>query len=281
MFSFLWLNLLEEESQLRTPLCGILVTSRYIMVYVFTEVLFFSFAFRTFLVVFAERGLVAKGKTNLQLFHQLYWVLFCAFFVVLTFIMPISHIIRGTFPKTTNKGQICLLAQNNQDIKINQKGVFIEFAYAFLVTIQLFRSNRKTKQFMRGLCPNKNNHCIRVYRRNIINISETMIFHLSWYMILFVDNISVLILQKFEVEPQTVFWMYNALLFIPSFVQHLFFGNHFLSSYNELKYSRQGYKRVGFLITKQLVLEPRGSTNKRLPPHCLLVHHPARANLTI
>ena len=32
VFSFLWLSLLEDDSQLRIPLCGILVTSRYVMV---------------------------------------------------------------------------------------------------------------------------------------------------------------------------------------------------------------------------------------------------------
>ena len=103
VFSFLWLSLLEEESQFRTPLCGILVASRYIIFYVFTEVLFLSHVFRSFLVVFSERGLVSKGKTNLKLFHQLFWVLFCAFLVVFTFIMPISHVIRGKFPETTKK----------------------------------------------------------------------------------------------------------------------------------------------------------------------------------
>ena len=250
----LWLSLLEEESQLRTPLCGILVTSRYIIFYVFGEILFLSHVFRSFLIVFSERGLVAKGKTNLKLFHQLFWVIFCAFLVVFTFIMPISHIIRGKFPETTRKGQICLLAHTNQDIEINQKGVLIEIAYGVLVIIQLFRSNRKSKQFVRGLCPNKNNHCIRIYRRNILNMHETMMFHLSCYMISFVDNISVLIFNKFEVDPQTVFWTCNALLLIPSFIQHLFFGNRFLSSYYELKYSRQGYKKVDFFITNQVIL---------------------------
>ena len=31
LFSFLWLSLLEDDSQLRNPLCGTLVTTRYIM----------------------------------------------------------------------------------------------------------------------------------------------------------------------------------------------------------------------------------------------------------
>ena len=275
MFSFLWLSLLEEESQFRTPLCGILVASRYIIFYVFTEVLFLSHVFRSFLVVFSERGLVAKGKTNLKLFHQLFWVLFCAFLVVFTFIMPISHVIRGKFPETTKKGQICLLAQTNQDIEINQKGLLIEIAYNVLVTIQLFRSDRKSKQFVRGLCPNKNNHCIRIYRRNILNMHETMMFHLSCYMINFVDNISVLFLKKFEVDPQTAFWTYNALLFIPTFIQYIFFGNRFLSSYNELKYSRQGYRKVDFFITKQLILEPERSTTKMVATSSVFVCLPS------
>ena len=73
---FCWLASLEDESTLRPTLCGLLITSRYVITYVLSVYLFWSFVFRMLLVLYADRGLVAKGGTNLKLFHHLFWLIF-------------------------------------------------------------------------------------------------------------------------------------------------------------------------------------------------------------
>ena len=73
---FCWLTSLEDESTLRPTLCGLLITSRYIITYVLSVYLFFSFVFRMLLVLYADRGLVGVGGTNLKLFHHLFWLIF-------------------------------------------------------------------------------------------------------------------------------------------------------------------------------------------------------------
>ena len=54
----IWLNILEPDSKLRVVFCGLLIHARYTTGYVFSINLLFSFIFRTFLVLYSDRGLV-------------------------------------------------------------------------------------------------------------------------------------------------------------------------------------------------------------------------------
>ena len=53
-----WLNILEPESNLRTIFCGLLIHVRHTIASVYLINLLFSFIFRTFLVIYSDRGLV-------------------------------------------------------------------------------------------------------------------------------------------------------------------------------------------------------------------------------
>ena len=53
-----WLNILEPESDLRTIFCGLLIHVRHTIASVYLINLLFSFIFRTFLVLYSDRGLV-------------------------------------------------------------------------------------------------------------------------------------------------------------------------------------------------------------------------------
>ena len=54
----IWLNILEPESNLRTIFCGLLIHLRHTIASVYLINLLFSFIFRTFLVIYSDRGLV-------------------------------------------------------------------------------------------------------------------------------------------------------------------------------------------------------------------------------
>ena len=54
----IWLNILEPESNLRTIFCGLLIHVRHTIASVYLINLHFSFIFRTFLVIYSDRGLV-------------------------------------------------------------------------------------------------------------------------------------------------------------------------------------------------------------------------------
>ena len=173
------------------------------LIYVITSILFFSFGFRHIMVLYSDHGLVTKGKSNLKLFHQLYWVIVFAYILLFSFFMPISHIIRGNFPKSTEKGKICLLVKTNN--RANYKGLLIELVFHCMTTFKCIIFYQKTKRFMKGLCPNETNNCIRKYRRNLINMNETLSYHMSWYMIIFIEHMSVLFFSKLDLNPRIVF----------------------------------------------------------------------------
>ena len=90
---FFWLASLEDESTLRTALCGLLITSRYVINYVLNVYLFWSFVFRMLLVLYADRGLVTEGGTNLRLFHHLFWLIFT------TFVVQVNDLNEGSVPQ--------------------------------------------------------------------------------------------------------------------------------------------------------------------------------------
>ena len=117
--------------------------SHLCLIYVITIILSFGFAFRHILVLYSDRGLVRKGKSNLNLFHQLYWVIVCVYILLFSFFLPISHIIKRSFPKSTEKGKICLLVKT--DNRTNYKGLLIELAFHCVTIFQLYYYNRRTK----------------------------------------------------------------------------------------------------------------------------------------
>ena len=66
-----WLNILEPESKLRVIFCGVLIHVRYTTAYVYSINLLFSFIFRTFLVLYSDRGLVMNIVILLKIGNML------------------------------------------------------------------------------------------------------------------------------------------------------------------------------------------------------------------
>ena len=113
---------------------------------------------------------------------------------------------------------------------------------------------------MRGLCPNETNNCIRKYRRNLINMNETLSYHMSWYMIIFLEHMSVLCFSKLDLDPKIVFFTHNIIVFILYFTQHLFLINHFQLSYTELLSKKKAVLKHSFFGSNQQILKPRRPT---------------------
>jgi hypothetical protein len=107
------LHFKQHPAPPRSPRCQILLILRLSITLCYAYTFLFNILFRMILILFADRGLVAEGRPNLQLFHQvatvctahllfhqLYWVIFCAFFTQSIINFPILPIIRGTFSGT-------------------------------------------------------------------------------------------------------------------------------------------------------------------------------------
>ena len=275
VFSFLWLSLLEEDAELRAPLCGILVTSRYLIVYVYTQTLFYSFIFRTFLVLYIDRGLVLQGKPNLKLFNQLYWVAFLSYFAMTTFIMPGSHIIRGQFPEATKKGQICLLAETStaDSPPTNQKGLLIEAAFTTLSVIIILDSNRRVCRLLTAICPNRTYSCIGRYRRNLMSMKETFRHCLYWYLVVFIEQVFIFVSSKLKMDPHLLFLLYNSLNFLHGFAHFLYHSYCIQLSYLEISQQKPKTEAVLFFVSGRSVLEPRRPTQHLSSINPVFINH--------
>ena len=100
-------SLLEESSFLRPALCSVLVTLRYIISNVFHNTFFFSFVFRCLLVLYADRGLVSRGRLHLVLFHRLFWITVVTWCALLFGLMPVAPLLKdwASFPRCRSAGQ--------------------------------------------------------------------------------------------------------------------------------------------------------------------------------
>ena len=82
------------EETLRQVFCGIYVLGRHIKVYFFATLFLNSLVWRYFLIRSPE-GFIRKGKHNLELFNQLFWLLSMCYILCYLGMKPVSQILRG------------------------------------------------------------------------------------------------------------------------------------------------------------------------------------------
>ena len=95
----------QEQQDLKVMICSIHVQTRYILAIVLTNMFYFSFLWRTFLILHAK-GFIRNGKLNLTLFGQLFWIISVAFMTIAYSVYPGSMFITESFP---HQSIICLL----------------------------------------------------------------------------------------------------------------------------------------------------------------------------
>ena len=103
------LLLLPPSSTNRVAICGVFVQAKYFTGHLFLVFMNFSHGFRTFLILYADRGLVRNGQPYLRMFQQLFWIISASFFVIMYTIFPLSYQIRGSFPNISKTVKICML----------------------------------------------------------------------------------------------------------------------------------------------------------------------------
>ena len=146
LLSNAWIILLEDDSPYRESLCALLVMARLSMSYFYSWCMFSSLWFRSFLILYADRGLVKNGQPNLALFSQLYWLV-CGSFVAFFFgVWPLGHVIKGRYLLAdSNRGRACMLGiMPDNSFEEFTKMKFIGIAFNLLV---LFRISKNIPQW--------------------------------------------------------------------------------------------------------------------------------------
>ena len=111
----------------------------------------FSFLFRTVLIRYSERGLVSRGKPNLRLFEQLYWLLFSAFVSLAIILFSVVKYLKGNYP-LTRFGSTCLeqpLENDDTSLKNNA----ITMAPVIIGAIFKRYWSSKVSRYLAGICP--------------------------------------------------------------------------------------------------------------------------------
>ena len=222
------LLLQEDDSPHRKTLCTVLIMSRLSIILFYWVILLFSFHFRLFLVLYADRGLVKNGKPNLDLFCKLYWVVIV---VLLIFGFAMFHggnLLKGNFIlQDSNRLRACLLGNMPEHSnKIHLKKKAIVYAFIVIAFFRLLQFKIQVKHFILGLCPNGRMSCIGNFKRNAINLNQTFWWSLWWCFASTLCCISVDYGHGY-LSSKSQFWIWNmsgfilyegTLLFLPFFL---------------------------------------------------------------
>ena len=227
--------------------------ARLFMSYFYSWGLFCSLYFRSFLVLYADRGLVKNGEPNLTLFSQLYWTIFGSFAAMFFGIWPLGHVLKGKYIlQDSNRGRACMLGNmTDNSFEEHSKLKFIGVAFNVLVVIRIIFLKVKVKTFVHGFCPKGKMSCLGNFRRNVITFNFSFWWMVWWIWVLMFCCISVDYCRSF-LSVKAQFWMWNISEIIGCE------GAHFVLPFL-LKMPNQGTDPSGTIdfYVRKPVLEPR------------------------
>jgi hypothetical protein len=232
--------------------------TRFVTGIVYAVSLFFSFLFRTFLILHSDRGLVNKAGPNLRLFHQLFWTVLTTFILVILVIFPTSHQLKGIYPEGTRRGKMCLMLDFPEDYDFVHEGLklrMFNIILPLLGMVAVTLLNMRVKRFLSGHCPRKRMSCIGVYRRNVITYSQTTPLVLCGCISIFLDALLVFLveLNSQSWSKQRIFWLWNIKGLTMDFVTLMLPIVMFVTPLEEIVNSSP----VEFYVRKPVSLEPR------------------------
>ena len=219
--------------------------------------LFLSIVLRFVLVLFAQR-FVRKGRLNLHLVQQLYWLAWVGF--VVNGLVPFVPVLSGSFPWNTYRDQLCLDAladgENKKLLKFPQH-LFFGFKMAFLVFygVKIFH---RIKTYVDGQCPRQKLSSIGKYRRNVIGLWETLFIILTMHFLGF-----VIVFFRWKHLDKSNAFLVN--LVCESLTYLFYIGVFLFASRKDVPTREEAAQHVIFNNSKVKVLEPRRQSNSYFP----------------
>jgi hypothetical protein len=194
----------QEQQDLKVMICSVHVQTRYILAVVLTNMFYFSFLWRTFLVLHAE-GFIRNGKLNITLFGQLFWIISVAFMTIAYSVFPGSMFITGSFP---HQSIICLLGSLDDKTGSDRpKIIGVILVSCLNQTFFVLYFSWKTKRLLKTFGPNKKLTCIGKYRRNAINYMESAVLSVAWNIFNILDVSLVAVCKYFNLGRNIVFFV--------------------------------------------------------------------------
>ena len=110
------------------------------------------------------------------------------------------------------------------------------------------------------MCPKKQMNCIGKYRRNLINLDETVNYFYFDKLVFLVELIFMSVSTNWEeaMGPEAIFWMLNSIVFAQSVIQTILQCLILSCSIGELDGKDvNDNNELNFYVSKPKVLEPR------------------------
>ena len=128
------------------------------------------------MILHADKGLVRNGKPDLVLFHQLYWTIVSTFLVVMHTVVPVSSMVKGTYPEDLRIGRDCMLAEVVHEPETGFRGIkmiLFHLIVPFLWILMTTYLNWKVNRFITLQCPRKRMSSIGLFKRNVLTFKQT------------------------------------------------------------------------------------------------------------
>ena len=224
----------------------------------------FNYMFRHILVLYADRGLVEKGRPNLRLFNQLYWTISLTFIVLGSLQFPFIHIFKGVFERT-QVFKMCIkqpTSYNEHILKDHRKGIMglmglmgMTLISPFLQVLYCKLSDLKIQALIRGICPSNRMACLGPYRRNLITMKQTSGYISNcfiWYTVHVL--VTTYFSQQMEIySTSDVFLIRNLSMFVFIVIYH----GIIIPMQMRIPFKNTPLRRTQFYVQRSLKLSPR------------------------
>ena len=256
-----WLLALEDESEHRRLLCAVLINAQSVTTVVLAVNAFFCFVFRCLVVIHAEKGLIVKGKPDLRLLNQLYWLIVLSFTTVNIFIIFYFYqtiIITENFVSSSPMA-ICLMVNGKEDSEKKDGLSGIRPAFLFIQYACMSYLNMSLNRFLKGHCPGRKMSCIGKRRRNVVSLKETFwLIHMIMLSGFLDDTLeSVFMYLKIFLSQKSIFLLWSFINFISK--EGLYLILPMLVEKPSIE--KRNAKNIPFYTRAPKVLEPRAPCN--------------------
>ena len=243
----------QEQHSFRVTLCSIHVQTRYILANVFKNIFFFSFLWRTFLILYGE-GFIRNGRINIRLFGQLFWIITIAFITIGYSVFPGKMLVRGTFSQSSAMGTCLLRPRDDQISRDNLKIIGVVFSSAFNMIIFVIYLTGKSKRLLKS-----KTSLIGRFRRNDIDYKESAAMAIAWSAF----NILEICVSYLFRSPFAGFWA-DQIMWVFLF-EIVSFAFTCIINFREIPYESVPSKTIPFYVTSPLVLTPRRPSEPIIP----------------